>query len=482
MPAGSVHLRLADAVLEGWEDVPGSDPDTGIEVSAAGTAAAQRSVARWTTRLLSFDRALGERVAARHGPRRSSTDSVRAAAVHGPGVLMPSGTIGYALTHPIPPSPWLVAAVGDALASLPGVFFEHPRSGLGDLPDINLDTGRATGSTDGYAPARATRTWLEAATSSAHVATVRVLPGERVQEGCRAVPQLRRPGAGVRIDAAPSRGATMFSTVVLPLDDSPEGHRAIRPAAVVADRFGADIQVINAIPNLLGPTAPATAAALKQALEERGVTGAVDVLADEDVPGVVARWVSTQDEPLAAMATTSGGRARDVVVGSTAERLVHQLAAPILLVGPEVDEGGPIFGGPVVIAVGTEALRPETVALVRAWVDAVDAVAWVVTVVDPSTTDDGGSGPSSTVERHAEVLGRDMQWEVLHGDDPATKLASFAEQMEAGSIITTTHGRVGFERLVTGSTSFAIAHQARCPVLVHQPFAVVAHEEAWPSA
>jgi nucleotide-binding universal stress UspA family protein len=40
----------------------------------------------------------------------------------------------------------------------------------------------------------------------------------------------------------------------------------------------------------------------------------------------------------------------------------------------------------------------------------------------------------------------------------------------------TAHGRVGFERLVAGSTSFALAHQAACPVLVHQPFTVVAHE------
>ena len=276
----------------------------------------------------------------------------------------------------------------------------------------------------------------------------------------------------------PHRGATVFSTVILPLDDSPEGHRAIRPAAVVAERFDATIQVVNAIPDMLGPHAPATAATLGEALGRRGALGTVDVLAGEDVPGVVTRWVSTQDEPLVVMATSSGGRARDVVVGSTAERLVHQLAAPILLVGPEVDEEGPIFGGPVVIAVGTEALQPETIALVRAWVDAVDAVAWVVTVVDPSAIDDGSSGPSSTVERHAEILGGDLQWEVLHGDDPAVAVVAFAARMDAGSIITTTHGRVGFERLVAGSTAFAIAHQARCPVLVHQPFTVVAHQES----
>jgi nucleotide-binding universal stress UspA family protein len=269
----------------------------------------------------------------------------------------------------------------------------------------------------------------------------------------------------------------MFSTVVLPLDDAPEGHRAITPGAFVAGRFDATVQVINAIPELLGPHAPATAATLCRALDERDVAATVDVLADDDLAGVITRWVATQPDALVAMATTSGGRVRDVVLGSTAERLVHQLAAPILLVGPAVRSEHPLDERPAVIAIGDGNPKPETIAIVRAWSDKMAAVPWVVTVVDPSTGDDDRSGASGAVTRHAAAFGDDVQWDVLHGDDPAAAVAQFADRMGAGSIITTTHGRVGFERLVTGSTSFAIAHQAHCPVLVHQPFTVAAHEE-----
>lgn len=273
----------------------------------------------------------------------------------------------------------------------------------------------------------------------------------------------------------------MFSTVVLPLDDAPEGQRAIAPGAVLADRLDASVQVVNAIPRLFGPHAPATAATLRQALEERQVAGSVDILADDDQSGVLTRWVALQVEPVVVMATTSGGRARDVFLGSTAERLVHQVAAPILLVGPGVRAEPGLDEGPVVIAVGDGEPKPDTIALVRAWADHLGATPWVVTVVGPETADDDRSGASGAVTRYAASFGDDVQWDVLHGDDPAASVAQFADRIDAGSIIATTHGRVGFERLVTGSTSFAIAHQARCPVLVHQPFTVAAHEESDPT-
>lgn len=273
----------------------------------------------------------------------------------------------------------------------------------------------------------------------------------------------------------------MFSTVVLPLDEAPEGHRAIAPGAAVADRFATTVQVVNAIGELLGPHAADTAEVLGRALDERDVAGTVDVLADDDLAGVITRWVATQPEPLVAMATTSGGRARDVLLGSTAERLVHTLAAPILLVGPEADPDASVTDRPVVIAIGADSPKPESISLVRAWAEAMAATPWVVTVVDTSRPDNDRSGAAGAVNRYAEAFGPGFQWDVLHGDDAAVSVADFAERMDAGSIITTTHGRVGFERLVAGSTSFALAHRALCPVLVHQPFTVLAHEVHGPT-
>jgi nucleotide-binding universal stress UspA family protein len=268
----------------------------------------------------------------------------------------------------------------------------------------------------------------------------------------------------------------MFSTVVLPLDDAPEGQRAVPPGAAVADRCSSTVQVVSAIPELLGPHAPATAERLGRLLDERDLAGTVDVLADDDVAAVITRWVAGQPQPLVAMATTSGGRARDVLLGSTAERLVHQLAAPILLVGPEVQADRPIADRPVLIAVGDETPKPESVELVRAWAGQMSTTPWVVTVVEPSTADDDRSGASGAVNRYASTFGDEFQWDVLHGDNAAAAIADYAERLDAGSIIATTHGRVGFERLLSGSTSFALAHQAPCPVLVHQPFTVLVHE------
>jgi nucleotide-binding universal stress UspA family protein len=267
----------------------------------------------------------------------------------------------------------------------------------------------------------------------------------------------------------------MFSTVVLPLDESEQGHRAIEPAGVTAQELGADLEVIHAVPPLLAPHAPATGEKFREALASRDVSASVDILADEDGVGLITRWVAARPSPLVVMATVSGGTGRDVLLGSTAERLVHQLAAPILLVGPDVVEQSLSRGKPIIIAIGGEDLTDESCELVRGWSTLWEATPWVVTVT-PAMTQDDGPG-ASAVTRVAKSIGSTAQWEVLHGDDPAAAIATFARQLEAGSIVATTHGREGMDRLVAGSTSFAVTHQAPCPVLVHQPFNVVFHAE-----
>lgn len=54
---------------------------------------------------------------------------------------------------------------------------------------------------------------------------------------------------------------------------------------------------------------------------------------------------------------------------------------------------------------------------------------------------------------------------ILHGN-PADKIVDYAEEGSVDIIITATHGRTGFRRLIFGSVAERVLRHARCPVLI----------------
>lgn len=266
-----------------------------------------------------------------------------------------------------------------------------------------------------------------------------------------------------------------FSTVILPLDRAPEGHRAVGPARAVAEALGASVRAVHVLPAVIGPRAPIVAAELQSALDDVELAATVDILVGEDQALEIARLAATSADSLVVMATSSGGRARAAMRGSTAEAVVHLMSGPVMLVGPEAGEATEIRGRPVVIPVDGEEPEPATVALARAWCESLAATPVVVGVVHADGHDEALD--EASLVRVATRFGPGVTYELLTGPEVADAVAEAATRHGAGSIVLATHARAGFQRLVGGSAAFAIAHGAPCPVVVHQPVHVLFHLE-----
>jgi nucleotide-binding universal stress UspA family protein len=61
--------------------------------------------------------------------------------------------------------------------------------------------------------------------------------------------------------------------------------------------------------------------------------------------------------------------------------------------------------------------------------------------------------------------------QLAHAHDPAKAILALADSSEAELIVTGTHSKDGFERLILGSTAEKLIRQAPCPVLTVGPFA-----------
>ena len=55
---------------------------------------------------------------------------------------------------------------------------------------------------------------------------------------------------------------------------------------------------------------------------------------------------------------------------------------------------------------------------------------------------------------------------VIRFGDPGHEIAAYAEEVSAGLIVVSSHGRSGLERLLIGSVAERVVRLAHCPVLV----------------
>ena len=63
--------------------------------------------------------------------------------------------------------------------------------------------------------------------------------------------------------------------------------------------------------------------------------------------------------------------------------------------------------------------------------------------------------------------GIDAEFDVLHGDDPATAIVDFAG--DDGTVVMSTHGRSGISRLFAGSVTTKVVADSKRAVLVWRP-------------
>ena len=261
----------------------------------------------------------------------------------------------------------------------------------------------------------------------------------------------------------------MPKTIIVPLDGTESAKRALEPARALARQSSGEVVLVMArAGGVVEPQRYLRAVA--------DVAGIERVIAFEDRPAAaaVATLAETEPDAIVCMTTHARGGVGRAALGSVAEEIVRRTEVPLVLVGPVVQATGSDFQELIVCLDGSPtaaAILPVATALASD----LDLAVWLVGVVDPQLSVDvaaatGGDTLESARLQHfgheLRSAGLNVNWETLHGDDPASSIADFAETRPSPLLAMTTHGRTGLARVAAGSVAMGVVRRARCPVLI----------------
>jgi nucleotide-binding universal stress UspA family protein len=310
----------------------------------------------------------------------------------------------------------------------------------------------------------------------------------------------------------------VYRTILVPLDESPLGERALPYAVTLARRSGARLVLL---------AVPVTSVELRDD-PQTGRPTFVD-LAAQYLAGVAARvgegvaaeTVQLRGDPGAEIVAESGRRGVDLIAmathgrsglgrwlfGSVAEHVVRHAPVPVLLV-PATAETPTERGGPAAapgrreprVLVALDGSEHALAALDAAGelAAALEATLCLLRVVVPPTTGAGRvagveagwwglRAPEAIHDETAELAaardhlesaaaglrsrGHTVQVAVERGPAAAT-IVDVAREQAVAAIALATHGRGGLARLVMGSVAYETARRATVPLLLVRPAAL----------
>jgi nucleotide-binding universal stress UspA family protein len=182
---------------------------------------------------------------------------------------------------------------------------------------------------------------------------------------------------------------------------------------------------------------------------------------------------------LVCMATAATLRPHRGRVGSVAEGVVRRIGRPVALVGPAMEPEPGQRTQRVILPVDGSALSESSLGIAEDLALVLDVPLWIVMAVSHKTEaaaqaevgDTLVSVESGYVARLArdigQRIGRDVEYEVLHLDDPAKAIIDFAK--DDGTVVMATHGRSGLNRLFGGSVATDVVAHSKRAVFVWRP-------------
>jgi nucleotide-binding universal stress UspA family protein len=251
----------------------------------------------------------------------------------------------------------------------------------------------------------------------------------------------------------------MFEQVIVPFDGSDHGDRAVAAARLVAQALEVPVVLVRA-------THPDDLDQVTGELRERALqldTPDAELVIDSfnDPVGAIVEAVRARPNSLVCMSTHGRDGIGRALFGSITEGALTEAEAPFLLVGPHADLENLRLGDVLVPLDGSH--RAESILpLVTEWARATGGSLLLVEVVDTKAAATvEAPGEDAYVKRIAAGLPDDLtgvEWDVLHGKDPAATICEHAAEHDLPIIALATHGHTGLSRLVAGSVSTRVVH------------------------
>lgn len=262
----------------------------------------------------------------------------------------------------------------------------------------------------------------------------------------------------------------MYSSIVVPLDLSAAGDRALPIAGSLARLGGIPIELVAVVP----PGRPTAEAWRIEEHVGRHALGPhrTTVLEHEHAGTAIADHVAGRDGTLLVLATTARAAIDEDHAGSVSEFLLATLRQPVLLVGPRVAVGRGLSAPALIAAVDGLDLVAAALPVIASWTQTfagtdptfVEVIPFLPAIAEHAGRDLEAARVRSCVDRLA-TLGLAAQGRVLYGEDAATALAEHAEHVPDAVLVVTAERWTG-AGTHWRSTSRKLAFRSNRPVLV----------------
>lgn len=261
-----------------------------------------------------------------------------------------------------------------------------------------------------------------------------------------------------------------MTELMVPLDGSDASVRGVPVAGRLADRLGLGIRLLR-----VGEDDGWLRDIADKYLPGRDV--AIETGLDGDPEQAIVNAAGS--DRLICMGTSASLLPHHGHVGSVAEAVVRDLRRPVFLVGPKMEPHPGESTKRVVVPVDGSPLAEAALDIAGDLARGLGVGVWIVTNLsakDEAAARSEMAGDFTAAESGAlwyqardlrEKFGVDVQYEVLHGDDPAAAIVDFTG--DDGTIVMTTHGRSGLSRLFGGSVATGVVAHSPRAVMVWRP-------------
>jgi nucleotide-binding universal stress UspA family protein len=255
----------------------------------------------------------------------------------------------------------------------------------------------------------------------------------------------------------------MPKTIIVPLDGTEYAERALAPARMLARQSDADlVLVMGRLGGVPEPERYLKAAAARARIEYARTQVFEDALGATAIEALA----DTEPEPLVCMATRASNGLGQALFGGTTERVIRQTNVPILLVGPSAKNAREWSFDEMIVCLDGSPAAADIIPTAAEYARDFGLTVWLVSAVDREAPTEFEAAPLQHAARRLKNIGVDVNWDTIHGDDPATAIVDFVATRSSPLLAMTTHGRTGLARISAGSVTMAVVHRAPCPVLV----------------
>lgn len=289
--------------------------------------------------------------------------------------------------------------------------------------------------------------------------------------------------------------------VIVPMDGSALAEQAIPVGAFLANLYESPLEFVHIIDQPLRDLTPDQIIlpppdTIRKDLEsvaaryEIGATVSFNVLSGDPVERLLR--ISERD-PDAVIVMATHGRSGVVraLLGSVADKVVRGASGPVVLVRPTNETRSLTFELPVILVAldGSEFAQralPHAMDIAKrcgAKVHLVRVVESLWTLAYPTSPYDGATPDPYVIQELDEQLtadatayltdvaarlraeGAQVTWNVATGR-PVDEISVAAHAVNAGLIVTTTHGRGGVSRMFQGSTATGLMAHSTVPLMI----------------